>query len=218
MSQAPIHPHACALVYANGQSAPAPSAGEAAARPWRRGGAALRHPRAGRWSAWGPGAWQQQRQSHSPPCPQAPQGQNLTEAQQEALLKAKYGGLLPKKKIAPKARPRPPTRAGGGGLLRAVGRTGGSRASRRAASGQAPAGRLSPASSCPPPLAQQRPTARRRAPLQDHKYFDSADWALSKQQQQPQPAGGPANGQQLAPKMEPSHFPPRRASQLGEGQ
>lgn len=54
--------------------------------------------------------------------------------------------------------------------------------------------------------------------VQDHKYFDSADWALSKQL----PAGGTVqqqeNGQRLAPKMEPSQFPPRRASQLGEGQ
>ncbi|GAB4819085.1 hypothetical protein N2152v2_006131 [Parachlorella kessleri] len=100
---------------------------------------------------------------------QAPQ-QNLTEAQQEALLRAKYGGLLPKKKQGPKA------------------------------SGQ--------------------------TTWLDHKYFDSADWMLNKQQQQQQqPQPGPSSqsnnqegGQRLAPKMEPSHFPPRRASQLGEGQ
>lgn len=79
----------------------------------------------------------------------------MTESAQEALLKAKYGGLLPKKKVAPR----------------------------------------------------------------DHKYFDSADWALSKQ------AGGGAGapppqqqapGARLEPKMNPSQAPARRTSQLSE--
>ena len=53
--------------------------------------------------------------------------------------------------------------------------------------------------------------------LQEHKFFDSADWALSKQgikteqqlQQQP-----PASN--LTPKLGPSDQAPRRASHLGD--
>ena len=53
--------------------------------------------------------------------------------------------------------------------------------------------------------------------LQDHKFFDSADWALSKQgvkteQQQQQPAPS-----QLEPKLAPTGTAaPRRASHLGD--
>lgn len=76
------------------------------------------------------------------------QGRALSEEeQQEALLRAKYGGLLPKKKQGPK----------------------------------------------------------------DHKFFDSADWALSQQGQ-----GGQANSQQgLEPKLGPTELPGRRTSHLG---
>lgn len=51
---------------------------------------------------------------------------------------------------------------------------------------------------------------KKKVGVRDTKYFDSADWALSKQkgaQQQP-----------LQPKLEPSHIPAaRRTSGLGDG-
>ncbi|KAL6779579.1 hypothetical protein ACKKBG_A12845 [Auxenochlorella protothecoides x Auxenochlorella symbiontica] len=69
------------------------------------------------------------------------------EALQEQILRAKYGGMLPKKKQGPR----------------------------------------------------------------DHKYFDSADWALSKQG-----SGQPPPSQGLEPKLGPSAVPGRRVSQLGQ--
>lgn len=98
------------------------------------------------------------RRGHGVPCVHAAprrdpslrlvQGRALSEEeQQEAMLRAKYGGLLPKKKQGPK----------------------------------------------------------------DHKFFDSADWALSQQGQ-----GGQANSQQgLEPKLGPTELPGRRTSHLG---
>ena len=78
----------------------------------------------------------------------ASQEQTLsTEAQQEALLRAKYGGLLPKKKSG----------------------------------------------------------------VKDHKFFDSADWALSQQGRGQQ---GSQSG--LEPKLGPTVNPGRRTSQLGQ--
>ena len=50
------------------------------------------------------------------------------------------------------------------------------------------------------------------AALQDHKFFDSADWALSKQGVKPE---NKQDMQNLEPKLEPTVVPPRRISQLG---
>ncbi len=50
---------------------------------------------------------------------------------------------------------------------------------------------------------------------QDHKYFDSADYQLAKQGVQNAEAPAFA-ASQLAPKLEKSAAPPRRASHLGE--
>lgn len=62
--------------------------------------------------------------------------------------------------------------------------------------------------------------------LQDHKFFDSADWALAKEGQQKQqvPSAGqprpvtqptiPATEPALVPKLEPSVLPARRISIL----
>ncbi|KAK9828148.1 hypothetical protein WJX74_000757 [Apatococcus lobatus] len=73
--------------------------------------------------------------------------------QQEEMLKQKYGGLQPKKKLMPK----------------------------------------------------------------DHKYFDSADWALSKQGiKTEQVAAQEQSGVEPKPKLEPSIPHPRRTSHLGE--
>lgn len=73
--------------------------------------------------------------------------------QQEEMLKQKYGGLQPKKKLMPK----------------------------------------------------------------DHKYFDSADWALSKQGiKTEQVAAQEHSGVEPKPKLEPSIPHPRRTSHLGE--
>lgn len=41
---------------------------------------------------------------HPPPAAQAPKPADLTEAEQEALLRAKYGGLLKKKPLLPQDR------------------------------------------------------------------------------------------------------------------
>jgi hypothetical protein len=74
------------------------------------------------------------------------------EREQEAMLKAKYGGLKPKKKLIPK----------------------------------------------------------------DHKYFDSADWAMAKEGVNPKD-GSPIPPQQeilLPPKLEPSNSLARRISHL----
>eukprot|EP00891_Asterochloris_glomerata_P002181 jgi/Astpho2/2181/Aster-03172 len=46
----------------------------------------------------------------------------------------------------------------------------------------------------------------------DHKFFDSADWALSKQGVKPE---SKQDMQNLEPKLEPTVVPPRRISQLG---
>lgn len=51
--------------------------------------------------------------------------------------------------------------------------------------------------------------------MQDHKYFDSADYQLAKQGVQSAEAPG-LPGSQLAPKLAKSAAPPRRASHLGE--
>ncbi|KAK9865866.1 hypothetical protein WJX84_007971 [Apatococcus fuscideae] len=71
--------------------------------------------------------------------------------QQEEMLKQKYGGLQPKKKLMPK----------------------------------------------------------------DHKYFDSADWALSKQGIKTEQVAAQEQSS-LEPKLEPSVPHPRRTSHLGE--
>lgn len=75
------------------------------------------------------------------------------EREQEALLKAKYGNLKPKKKLIPK----------------------------------------------------------------EHKYFDSADWALAKQGVKTEQAALSGIQEGLEPRVEPIVVPPRRISHLGEG-
>jgi len=59
--------------------------------------------------------------------------------------------------------------------------------------------------------------------LQERNYFDSADWALSKQGKNPENIAGAAPGPPptaLPPKLEPSaadtHLKPRRSSHLGD--
>lgn len=58
--------------------------------------------------------------------------------------------------------------------------------------------------------------------LQERNYFDSADWALSKQGKKPENMAGAAPGPPptaLPPKLEPNssdHLKPRRSSHLGE--
>lgn len=54
---------------------------------------------------------------------------------------------------------------------------------------------------------------------QDHKFFDSADWALQKQgvKTDEQVAAVEPPPTQLPPKLEPMPFKPRRSSHLGEG-
>ena len=54
---------------------------------------------------------------------------------------------------------------------------------------------------------------------QDHKFFDSADWALQKQgvKTDAQVAAVEAPPPSLPPKLEPMPLKPRRSSHLGEG-
>jgi hypothetical protein len=63
-------------------------------------------------------------------------------------------------------------------------------------------------------------TTRTRLPAQDHKFFDSADWALQKQGVKTDSAaaavGPPPTA--LPPKLEPTFVKPRRSSHLGEGE
>ena len=70
--------------------------------------------------------------------------------------------------------------------------------------------------SAPWSVEKYKPDRSLRPCLQEHKFFDSADWALSKQgvksEQQQIPAAS-----HLEPKLTPSdHQPARRASHLGE--
>ena len=62
-------------------------------------------------------------------------------------------------------------------------------------------------------LYAARTTEKHKLFLQDHKFFDSADWALSKQ-------GVKTENKQdsfgLEPKLEPTVVRPRRTSHLGE--
>ncbi|KAK9829790.1 hypothetical protein WJX72_007932 [[Myrmecia] bisecta] len=85
------------------------------------------------------------------PPPSAPKTQAEVEKEQETLLKAKYGGLQPKKKLMPK----------------------------------------------------------------DHKFFDSADWALAKQGVKTE-SSVMADSHRLEPKLEPTVAAPRRVSHLGD--
>lgn len=51
---------------------------------------------------------------------------------------------------------------------------------------------------------------------QDHKFFDSADWALAKQGVRPPDTLAPVPPiAELEPKMNPTAVPPRRISHLG---
>lgn len=109
------------------------------------------------------------------PFVQPPQGNSAqTEAQQEQLLKAKYGGMLPKKKLVPKEKGWVWQRCRDCGYL-----------------ARAWTGISSPLPTC-------------------CRYFDSADWQMNKQRG--------ATAPELAPKLQPTNPPPRRASQLGENQ
>ena len=55
----------------------------------------------------------------------------------------------------------------------------------------------------------------RSATVQDHKFFDSADWALSKQGVKTENKQD-AFDKSLEPKLEPTAVRPRRTSHLGE--
>lgn len=53
-------------------------------------------------------------------------------------------------------------------------------------------------------------------PSQEHKFFDSADWAMAKEGQKKEGPPGPPPEQveQLPPKLEPTPVPTRRVSHL----
>lgn len=53
-------------------------------------------------------------------------------------------------------------------------------------------------------------------PLQDHKFFDSADWALSKQGVKSENKQDVFDKEKLEFKLEPTAVRPRRTSHLGE--
>ncbi len=76
---------------------------------------------------------------------------------------------------------------------------------------------MSPRGLCAPPLCVHPLTALRS---QERNYFDSADWALSKQGKKPENVAGAAPGPPppaLPPKLEPNDpLKPRRSSHLGE--
>lgn len=54
------------------------------------------------------------------------------------------------------------------------------------------------------------------ANLQEHKFFDSADWAMNKEAaaKTGQPAPPPSQEEKLKPKLEPTPLPARRVSHL----
>lgn len=52
--------------------------------------------------------------------------------------------------------------------------------------------------------------------LQDHKFFDSADWALSKQGVKTENKQDVFDKEKLEVKLEPTAVRPRRTSHLGE--
>jgi hypothetical protein len=62
--------------------------------------------------------------------------------------------------------------------------------------------------------------AKKKLMPKERNYFDSADWALSKQGKKPENIAGAAPGPPptaLPPKLEPSdHLKPRRSSHLGD--
>lgn len=134
--------------------------------------------------------------------PQAQKSAAEIEREQEALLAKKYGGLA-KKKLMPKVRPR---------LCCAVRGVCRQRFCRRH-------------DHMPRQNLQHMPPAIYYACLQERNYFDSADWALSKQGKKPENVAGAAPGPPptaLPPKLEPNSVPdalrPRRSSHLGESE
>jgi len=69
-------------------------------------------------------------------------------------------------------------------------------------------------------LAKKKMMPKQMSRAQDHKFFDSADWALQKQgvktDEQVAAAGPPPTA--LPPKLEPTLMKPRRTSHLGDGE